>query len=85
MMKRMPHGTTLLLVEGAAALLAREAAEGAPITRAALHEKLATTGLSAHAIDDRIRALVRFGRLTRVGQGAYAMPSVDIAATGGAV
>lgn len=79
MRKRLTHGTTTLLIEGAAALLARSSGENMPITRTALHEKLAQTNLSSHTIDDRVRVLVQRGQLVQVGHGAYAMPGSDLA------
>lgn len=77
--KRLPHGATLLLVEGAAALLARAAGEEIPITRQELHAKLTPANLSSDTIDDRIRVLVQRGQLVQVGHGAYAMPGGPLA------
>ena len=77
--KRLPHGATLLLVEGAAALLARAAGEEIPITRQELHAKLTPANLSSDTIDDRIRVLVQRGQLIQVGHGAYGMPGSDLA------
>lgn len=77
--KRLPHGVTLLLVEGAAALLARAAGEKIPITRQELHAKLTPANLSSDTIDDRIRVLVQRGQLVQVGHGAYAMPGGPLA------
>lgn len=77
--KRLPHGATLLLVEGAAALLARAAGEEIPITRQELHAKLTPVNLSSDTIDDRIRVLVQRGQLVQVGHGAYAMPGGPLA------
>ena len=77
--KRLPHGATLLLVEGAAALLARAAGEEIPITRQELHAKLTPANLSSDTIDDRIRVLVERGQLIQVGHGAYGMPGSDLA------
>lgn len=77
--KRLPHGATLLLVEGAAALLARAAGEKTPITRRELHAKLTPANLSSDTIDDRIRVLVQRGQLVQVGHGAYAIPGGPLA------
>ena len=68
--KRLPHGTTLQIVMGAVALLARS---GKPVSRAALHQALAASGLTATTIDDRIRVLIAAGHIVRVQRGGYTL------------
>ena len=66
--KRAPHGATSLLVLDALVRLHTKEGDRAAVSRACL---LKAVRLPETTVDDRLRTLVKEGRVTRVGRAMY--------------
>ena len=71
--KRLPHGVTCFMVQDALLKLHTKSGKTEPVSRAALLDALS---LPETTVDDRLRTMLKDGRVLRVGRAQYVLPQL---------